>query len=139
MGVALHLSGDKLTASLSGEIDHHNSTALREAIDGKVAQTQPSELVLDFSQVTFMDSAGIGLILGRYRWMDQLGGGVRITHIPPRLEQLLVLSGIHRLVQVEGEKEENLSETGITGENPGQTDSRDIFSDSAKEAHYYGK
>ena len=143
MGVELRLHGDKLTALLSGEIDHHNGAKLREAIDEKVSQTEPSELVLDFSRVTFMDSSGIGLILGRYRWMRNLGGAVRITHIPPRMEQILVLSGIHKLVQVEAEKEEepnqNLSDHGITARETVHTESRDIFSDSSKEVKYRAK
>lgn len=144
MGVELQLHGDKLTALLSGEIDHHNGAKLREAIDAKVSQVEPSELVLDFSRVTFMDSSGIGLILGRYRWMQNLGGGVRVTHISPRMEQILVLSGIHKLVQVESEREptstdQNLSENSINSRETVHTESRDIFSDSSKEVKYHAK
>lgn len=136
MGIAFQLQGDKLFVSLSGEIDHHYAAKLREAIDGEATRIRPQELVLDFSNVTFMDSSGIGLILGRYRWMQNLGGMVRITHISPRMEQLLVLSGIHRLVQVETEKEE---EENIDGAFAGNLADREIFSDSAKEARYDAK
>lgn len=134
MGVKFHLEGDKLTALLSGEIDHHNGAKLREQIDEKAAQTRPAELILDFSGITFMDSAGIGLILGRYRWMQNLGGRVRIIHISPRMEQLLVLSGIHKLVQVEPDEEEPAQ-----NEEDAQNTSREIFSDSAKEVKYHAK
>jgi stage II sporulation protein AA (anti-sigma F factor antagonist) len=93
-------------------------------------RTAAMELILDFSGVTFMDSSGIGLILGRYRWMQSTGGSVRITHIAPYLEQLLLLSNIHRLVSVEVEKPEEhiVEETG-----------RDIYSDSSKEVRYDAK
>ena len=80
-----------------------------------------------------MDSSGIGLILGRYRWMQDLGGSVRITHISSGLEQLLVLSGIHKLVQVESEqssKEEPQKESA---------EEREIFSDSSKALRFQGK
>ena len=133
MSVELRLTEDKLTAVLNGEIDHHTGRALRDAIDKKISQTKPSELILDFSGVTFMDSSGIGLILGRYRWMQDLGGSVRITHISSGLEQLLVLSGIHKLVQVESEqssKEEPQKESA---------EERKIFSDSSKALQFQGK
>ena len=127
MSVALRLDGDRLTAFLSGEIDHHTGRILRDAIDQKVEQMRPVELILDFKDVTFMDSSGIGLILGRYRWMQELGGSVRIVHIAPSLEQLLVLSGIHKLVQVESQRE------------PAVSDARDIFSDTGKALRFQGK
>lgn len=133
MGVELELQGDRLVAYLSGEIDHHHAAGMREAIDEKAAQVRPQELVLDFHDVTFMDSAGIGLILGRYRWMRQLGGMVRITHVSPQMEQILLLSGIHCLVQIEGQPE--CINEGASGQNM----SRNIFSDSAKEVGYYEK
>lgn len=139
MSVVMQLQGDRLLAALSGEIDHHHAEQLRELIDSEAARIRPQELVLDFSQVTFMDSSGIGLILGRYRWMQDLGGMVRITHISPRMEQILVLSGIHQLVQVECEKEEKTAEPSI---NPSYGDypaDREIFSDSSKEVRYDAK
>lgn len=139
MSVVMQLQGDRLLAALSGEIDHHHAEQLRELIDSEAGRIRPQELILDFSQVTFMDSAGIGLILGRYRWMRDLGGMVRITHISPQMEQILVLSGIHQLVQVECEKEENLSENGIKTACAGHAADRDIFSDSSKEVRYDAK
>lgn len=138
MSVELILCGDKLTAVLGGDIDHHNGAKIREAIDTRCSQVRPKELVLDFSKVTFMDSSGIGLILGRYRWMQNLGGVVRITNISKRMEQILILSGIDKLVRIE-HGEENLSNSGINTENSGKTESRDIFSDSSKEVKYHAK
>lgn len=133
MNVVMQLQGDRLVAALSGEIDHHQTEQLRELIDSEAARIRPQELVLDFSQVTFMDSAGIGLILGRYRWMQELGGMVRITHISRQMEQILVLSGIHQLVQVECEKEEENREPESAPAD------REIFSDSSKEVRYDAK
>ena len=138
----LRLQGDKLTAKLSGDIDHHSGGKLRAAIDDKAAQVRPRELVLDFAGVTFMDSSGIGLILGRYRWMQNLGGTVRVVHISRRMEQILLLSGIHKLVRVESpesaEEGEKLTEKENKTGKTGHTEPREIFSDSAKEVHHHG-
>ena len=140
MGVELQLQGDKLTAKLSGDIDHHTGGKLREAIDDKAAQVRPRELVLDFAGVTFMDSSGIGLILGRYRWMQNLGGTVRVVHIAERMEQILLLSGINKLVRVESSKsaaeKEKMSEQGNKPVGTGHPEPREIFSDSSKEVHH---
>lgn len=136
MSVEFRLEGDKLTAVLSGELDHHNGRSLREAIDQKASQVRPNELVLDFTNVGFMDSSGIGLILGRYRWMKELGGSVQITKLSPRMEQLLVLSGIHKLVRIDSWEE---AQTAEKNSEKADDNSRDIFSDSTKEVNYRAK
>ena len=75
--VTLKQDGKTLTALLSGEIDHHWAAILREKIDERAAAAAPAILILDFSAVTFMDSSGIGLILGRHKLVSALGGVVR--------------------------------------------------------------
>ena len=75
--VRLILQDDVLTAVLSGEIDHHTAQGMREEIDFTVNQSKPKKLILSFEHVGFMDSAGIGLIIGRYKLMESLGGELR--------------------------------------------------------------
>ena len=70
--VRLILQDDVLTAVLSGEIDHHTAQGMREEIDFTVNQSKPKKLILSFEHVGFMDSAGIGLIIGRYKLMESL-------------------------------------------------------------------
>lgn len=89
MGVRLILKDGCLTALLSGEIDHHVARELREEIDGTAMRTRPSVLKLDFSGVQFMDSSGIGLIMGRYKLMQTWGGNVTIANLPPKLEKIV--------------------------------------------------
>ena len=74
-----------LTAYLSGEIDHHAAKGLREAIDSRAAAQKPEKLLLNFREVTFMDSSGIGLVMGRYRLMQELGGELRVTGVPSHI------------------------------------------------------
>ena len=86
-----------LAAYLSGEIDHHAAQTLRNEIDAQVDDRLPELLTLDFSGVTFMDSSGVGLVLGRYRLMDELGGQLLLRGLPPHLLRVMKLSGIQRL------------------------------------------
>lgn len=95
--VNIEISGDTMTAYLSGDLDHHSAADMRREIDSSAERTRPRHLQLDFSKVQFMDSSGIGLIMGRYREMSLLGGDVAVINIPKHLERLISLSGITAL------------------------------------------
>jgi len=109
MSVRLVLKDGTLTALLSGEIDHHSAQAIREAIDDTAGKTKPHRLVLDFAQVQFMDSSGVGLIMGRYKLMQSLRGRVSVANLPPKIEKIIALSGISQLAVIE--RTENHDET----------------------------
>lgn len=83
-----------LTALLSGEIDHHWAAILREKIDERAAAAAPAILILDFSAVTFMDSSGIGLILGRHKLISAMGGVVVVQKAPKDIKRMLSIAGI---------------------------------------------
>ena len=83
-----------LAAYLTGEIDHHAAQALRREIDAQIDARMPELLTMDFSGVTFMDSSGVGLILGRQRCARSLGGTLRIQHAPEQLRRVLRLANI---------------------------------------------
>lgn len=85
---------DTLYACISGEIDHDAACHLRSRIDDALSMRMPHVLVLDLSGVGFMDSSGIGLILGRQRRMQALGGIVRVQHPPQQISRVLQLAGI---------------------------------------------
>ena len=86
-----------VTAALQGEIDHHNAREIREKIDAAVNKWDPILLNLDFAGVTFMDSSGIGLIMGRYRLMESRQGHLSVVRVPERLKKLMLLAGISKL------------------------------------------
>lgn len=88
---------DVLTAKLSGEIDHHRAPAIRKKIDSQTESLRPKELHLDFSGVSFMDSSGIGLIMGRYRQVSLVGGKLKVVNVPKNLYKIISLSGIDKL------------------------------------------
>lgn len=86
-----------LTAYIDGEIDHDSAAKIRAKIDGTVQALKPKLLCLDFSAVSFMDSSGIGLVMGRYRQMKLIGGALRVTNVPDRMYRLFAMSGIEGL------------------------------------------
>lgn len=88
---------DILTVHLNGEIDHNRATTLRTSIDGQVNALRPKTLELDFSKVSFMDSSGIGLIMGRYRTMGLIGGNLEVINVPNNIGRVISLSGITSL------------------------------------------
>ncbi len=100
-GVILKNEQDKVTAMLTGEIDHHSAQILRMQIDECIAGAQPSVLVMDFSGVSFMDSSGIGLILGRHKVLSASGGIIIVQNAPKEAKKMLNLAGIQAK---EGEK-----------------------------------
>ena len=77
-----------LIAGISGDLDHHSAAPIREAIDRMAESAMPKVLVLDFGGVGFMDSSGIGLVMGRYKLMDSMGGSVRVEHASPQLKKI---------------------------------------------------
>lgn len=86
-----------LVAKLYGEIDHHRAPQIRNKIDSQTESLRPKELHLDFSGVSFMDSSGIGLIMGRYRHVSLIGGRLKVINVPLSLQKIINLSGIDSL------------------------------------------
>ena len=97
MNVILRHTGKDLTAEIIGEIDHHSAGIIREQTDSEIERLKPANLRLDFSKVTFMDSSGIGLIMGRYRLMKLVGGNVSVVNVPASLQRMIQISGISSL------------------------------------------
>lgn len=98
--VRISEEGHRLRVLLPGEIDHHAARFLREKIDKKMFEAHPEVLLLDFSEVKFMDSSGIGLILGRAQIALETGAAVQVTGLSPRLERLILLSGVEKMKNV---------------------------------------
>jgi stage II sporulation protein AA (anti-sigma F factor antagonist) len=90
--------GRRLMVFLEGELDHRSAAGMRAEIDNQLRDRHISELVIDMGGLSFMDSSGIGLILGRYKIMAQRGGSVFVSRPGKRLDKLLGLSGVYDLV-----------------------------------------
>lgn len=101
MNVQLNYKDGVLTARLSGEIDHHNAREMREAIDDTSQKLKPYCLRMDFTEVPFMDSSGIGLVLGRVRLYQFWRGHVVLCGLSQNLDKMVELSGISSLAAIE--------------------------------------
>lgn len=101
MPVTIKKKNGILTAFIKGEIDHHTAPEIRESIDDAFVMTENTELlVLDFSDVTFMDSSGVGLVMGRYRLVSGKGKKLKVDNLSPRDYRIMKMSGIEKLAQV---------------------------------------
>lgn len=89
-----------LTAFVQGEIDHHSAVGIRTEIDRRIQKDKPDILRLDYSNVTFMDSSGIGLIMGRYKLMSAYSGQIEVVNVPLNMARVVRLSGIEKLGKI---------------------------------------
>ena len=92
-------SGDQLAVSLEGELDQHAADAVRGELDDLLADQAIHTLIMDMSAVGFMDSSGIGVVLGRYRIIAQRGGRMYIRNPGTRINRILEMSGVYRMVE----------------------------------------
>ncbi len=91
-----------LTVYLKGEIDHHTAKSLSRLIDAEIICSSPQRCVLDFSLVGFMDSSGIGLILGRHKLLNSAGTTLSVDGVSKQVERILGLAGITDTSQITG-------------------------------------
>ena len=89
-----------LYVSLIGEIDYHSAASTREAIDEKVLELCPQNLVLDLADAPFIDSSGLGLIMGRYQRMQELGGTLTVANPSAGHQKIFKAAGLNKLVKI---------------------------------------
>lgn len=96
----LEKKGEVLIVRLEGEFDHHYASKIKEAIDGAVMVGDVRKIVFDFSRIGFMDSSGIGAIMGRYKLMQAVGGSVSAFGVSKSLDKLISMSGIKKIISI---------------------------------------
>ncbi|MGN0658916.1 MAG: anti-sigma F factor antagonist [Emergencia sp.] len=107
METIFYLKDSVLVARLSGEIDHHVAEKIRRDIDEEMKLYGVTDLILDFSNVTFMDSSGIGVVLGRYKKVRAAGGTMKIRSASRLVRQILDMSGVFSLMEYEEKGEDH--------------------------------
>ena len=105
MAVAYTTHNRMLTVALSGDIDHHRVKGLVQDLEREIDEVLPRQLIVDCAGITFMDSSGIGLIMGRWRLMQEQGGHLLVQGVPRSLRKVMKVSGLDKLGVLE-EKEE---------------------------------
>ncbi len=91
---------DKLYVRVSGEMDHHAVKDTRREVDELIVRNRPETLLLDLSRIDFMDSSGLGFVLGRLRKMNELKGTVTVVNPARRVEEMLRMAGAEKLVKI---------------------------------------
>ncbi len=89
-----------LTVSLPTELDHPNAEEISRQIDEILQEQYIRGIVFDFAKTTFMDSSGIGMIMGRYKALGMRTDSIRAIRVSPRIERILKLSGIHKVMKI---------------------------------------
>lgn len=91
----------RLTALVSGELDHHGARAVMEELDRRIDAALPKELTLDLSKLTFTDSSGIAVLLRARKRMGQVRGSMRVINTPDQAGKVFRAAGLQRLIQFE--------------------------------------
>ena len=89
-----------LTFKITKEIDEHSVQMIRRKADYEIERYMPRKVIFDFDNVTFMDSAGIGLIIGRYKFANLIGAKLEMKNLTDSIEKIFRMSGVLRLISV---------------------------------------
>ena len=91
--------GTRLNVQLSGELDHHSAEQTRIMLDTLLKDVTIRELVLDLSGMSFMDSAGLGVVLGRFRKLSMRGGKLVVKGMNASIDRIFRMSGLYAIVE----------------------------------------
>ncbi len=91
--------GPRVIVRLTGELDHHSAGRVRNALDLMLRDVTVREMVLDMRDVTFMDSAGLGVVLGRYKTISARGGKMIVSGMRTSIDRIFRMSGLYALVE----------------------------------------
>ncbi len=94
-----------LTIYLPNELDHHNAEDIRIHADTLIEEHQIKCVIFDFANTNFMDSSGIGVMMGRYKLLSLLDGEVWAVHANERMKKILTMSGVTRIIHIYEEEE----------------------------------
>lgn len=111
--IELDVKKTVLCIRLSGELDHHTAEELREQVTSTLAAHPIKHIVLNLQQLTFMDSSGLGVILGRYKQIKAIGGEMVVCAISPSIKRLFDMSGLFKIIRLEPDEQKALRTLGV--------------------------
>jgi stage II sporulation protein AA (anti-sigma F factor antagonist) len=113
LNIGMEIRNDVLCIRLSGELDHHAADSLREQATEMLESSGVRHIVLNLENLTFMDSSGLGVILGRYKHVKQLHGEMIVCAISPPIKRLFDMSGLFKIIRLEPTEEYALERLGV--------------------------
>lgn len=113
LAIELKIKHDVLCIRLSGELDHHTADELRENASNAIEKNNIRHIVLNLEELSFMDSSGLGVILGRYKQITQVNGEMVVCAISPAIHRLFDMSGLFKIIALEPTEEFALQRLGV--------------------------
>ncbi|MFK2824268.1 anti-sigma F factor antagonist [Bacillus sp. B190/17] len=110
--VELEVTDQVLCMRLAGELDHHTAESLRNQASEAIEKENVRHIVLNLGDLTFMDSSGLGVILGRYKHIKQKDGEMVVCSISPAVRRLFDMSGLFKIIRMEASEQEALERLG---------------------------
>lgn len=98
MDISVLIRKKTLIVTLKGELDHHSAGSVKELVEELIQNRAAQNLIFDFSHLSFMDSSGIGVVVGRYKLISAMGGSVAICGASPTVDRLLTMAGIKKII-----------------------------------------
>lgn len=102
MSVEFRRTENSLIIEIGGEIDHHSAKTIRTRIDAEIVFEKTEKVIMDLSKTTFMDSSGLGLVLGRYRKLNDTGIAFEVVNPNRKIYRILCMAGVDKLVKIKG-------------------------------------
>lgn len=99
METRFSIVGRTLVVTIIGDIDHHSATDIKEKTDKRILQENIKNIIFDFSKVTFMDSSGIGMIIGRYKLVEKKNGKAVICAMTPEVKKIFDITGLAKIIE----------------------------------------
>ncbi len=109
MDVKLLKKGTTLVIRIMEDMDHHSAQYLRQKIDSEIIKATVKNIIFDFSKVNFMDSSGIGIVVGRYKNIQKLNGRAAIVNANPKIMQIFEMSGVLKIIPVYSDLDDAIS------------------------------
>ncbi|NLI59831.1 MAG: anti-sigma F factor antagonist [Clostridiales bacterium] len=113
MQVSSRKRQDVLVVSLKGELDHHTADRVRRYIDHRLENPTIKNIVMDIKNLTFMDSSGIGVLIGRYKIISKRGGKLGIINVNSHIDRIFQVSGIYRIIKNYDDLQQALNDMGV--------------------------
>jgi stage II sporulation protein AA (anti-sigma F factor antagonist) len=113
LSIELEVKQEVLCIRLSGELDHHTADELRRKAVNTIESHNIRHIVLNLERVSFMDSSGLGVILGRYKQIKQVNGEMVVCAISPPIQRLFDMSGLFKIIRLEPTEENALQRLGV--------------------------
>jgi stage II sporulation protein AA (anti-sigma F factor antagonist) len=112
-GIQMEQHRQALIVRLQGELDHHTADTVRTQMEDAIIRGNVTHLILSLKELTFMDSSGIGVILGRYKLITSRGGKMVVCDASPAVYRLFEMSGLFKIVAIEPSEQQALSSLGV--------------------------